>query len=76
MSTTLGCEGIAATPGVHLLIADSAQDFASAVVRLLEDRELAGNLGRAGRQLIETTYDYRVTCRTLERAYSKLRLSG
>jgi glycosyltransferase involved in cell wall biosynthesis len=76
VSTTLGCEGIAATPGVHLLIADSAQDFANAVVRVLEDRELAGDLGRKGRQLIETTYDYRVTCRALERAYTKPSLSG
>jgi polysaccharide biosynthesis protein PslH len=71
VSTTLGCEGIAVQTGVHLLIADSPQDFAGAVIRVLEDRELANELGRSGRQLIESTYDYRIACRSLEEVYSK-----
>jgi polysaccharide biosynthesis protein PslH len=75
VSTTLGCEGIAIQAGVHLLVADSPQDFAGAVIRLLEDRHLAGELGRRGRQLIESTYDYRVACRSLEEAYSKAKVS-
>jgi polysaccharide biosynthesis protein PslH len=75
VSTTLGCEGIAVQAGVHLLVADSPQDFAGAVIRLLEDRHLAGELGRRGRQLIESTYDYRVACRFLEEAYSKAKVS-
>jgi polysaccharide biosynthesis protein PslH len=76
VSTTLGCEGIAVQAGVHLLVADSPQDFAGAVIRLLEDRHLAGELGRRGRQLIESTYDYRVACRSLEEAYSKAKVSN
>ncbi|MFO7624123.1 MAG: glycosyltransferase family 4 protein [Anaerolineales bacterium] len=76
VSTTLGCEGIAVQAGVHLLVADSPQDFAGAVIRLLEDRQLAGELGRRGRQLIESTYDYRVACHSLEQAYSKANVSN
>ena len=70
VSTTLGCEGIAVEDGVHLLVADTAQDFAASVIRLLEDRHLAQELGRRGRQLIEDNYDYRIACRALEEAYS------
>jgi polysaccharide biosynthesis protein PslH len=70
VSTSLGCEGIAVQTGVHLLIADTPQDFASAVIRLLEDRELANELGRRGRQLIVSTYDYRIACSFIDAAYS------
>ena len=70
VSTTLGCEGIAVKDGVHLLVADTAQDFASSVIRLLEDRHLAKDLGKRGRQLIEDNYDYRIACRALEEAYA------
>jgi polysaccharide biosynthesis protein PslH len=71
VSTTLGCEGIAVQTGVHLLVADSPQDFAGAVIRLLEERELANELGRRGRQLIVSTYDYRIACSSLEEVYLK-----
>ena len=76
VSTSLGCEGIAVQSGVHLVVADTPPDFASAVIRLLDDRELANELGRRGRQLIESTYDYRIACRSLEGAYSKARASS
>jgi polysaccharide biosynthesis protein PslH len=71
VSTTLGCEGIAVTSGVHLLVADSPDDFAHSVVCLMEDDQLARKLGRNGRQLIEESYDYRAACQLIEVAYSK-----
>ncbi len=69
VSTTIGCEGIAVEAGRHLLIADTPEGFALATLRLLEDRKLADELGRNGRRLIQTTYDYRVACRALEAVY-------
>lgn len=71
VSTTLGCEGIGVTSGVHLLVADTPEDFAHSVVCLLEDEQLARELGRNGRQLIEAKYDYRAACRLIEVAYSR-----
>src|SRR5512145_2167036 len=59
VTTTLGCEGIAVEDGRHVLIANTPEGFAAAVIRLLEDRSLADQLGKNGRQLIENTYDYR-----------------
>jgi len=69
VSTSLGCEGIAVEMGHHLLIADTPEDFVAATLRLLEDQTLADKLGRNGRQLIESTYDYRVACRPLDNVY-------
>lgn len=44
VSTTLGAEGIPVVDGEHILIADEAEDFANAIVRLLDDKELAKRL--------------------------------
>jgi glycosyltransferase involved in cell wall biosynthesis len=69
VTTSLGCEGIAVEHGRQVLIADTPEDFAHACLRLLNDRVFAEQLGRNGRRLIETTYDYRVACRPLEALY-------
>jgi glycosyltransferase involved in cell wall biosynthesis len=72
VTTTLGCEGIAVEHSRHLLIADTPEAFAQAVVRLLQDRPLAEELGRNGRRLIEERYDYRVAYRPLDDLYSSI----
>lgn len=69
VTTALGCEGIAVEPGKHVLIADTPEEFARATLRLLEDKALATELGRNGRRLIQSTYDYRAACRPLEAVY-------
>ncbi len=71
VSTTLGAEGIAVTDKQNILLADAPADFAAAVSRLLDDRELATRLGTAGRRLIETRYDYRHACRPLDEVYAQ-----
>jgi len=69
VTTSIGCEGIAVEHGRHVLIADTPAEFARAVVQVLKDRSLASDLGRCGRHLIETLYDYRVACRPLDDIY-------
>jgi len=56
VSTTLGAEGIPALPGKDLLIADSAEDFAAAIVRLVEDPALCANLAASCRDLVRRKY--------------------
>ncbi len=53
VSTTLGAEGLPAIDGRHLLIADTANEFASAIIRLLNDRQLAMTLATNCRELVE-----------------------
>ena len=46
VSTTLGCEGLDLESGRHALMADDAESFAAAVVRLLESPALGTALAR------------------------------
>src|ERR687884_214619 len=45
VSTSVGAEGLPVRDGVELLLADTPQDFAAAVVRVLTDHRLAERLG-------------------------------
>jgi glycosyltransferase involved in cell wall biosynthesis len=69
VTTTIGAEGIEARPGTDLLVADTPEDFAAAVVRVLREPETAGLLSANGRRLAETRYDVRVALAGLEGAY-------
>jgi glycosyltransferase involved in cell wall biosynthesis len=59
VSTAVGAEGIAATPGEDILLADAPADFAAAVVRLLRDPALNAQIAAAGRRSAEQQYDWR-----------------
>lgn len=74
VSTTLGCEGINVTNNKDILIADDAESFAAATVRLLIEAELNKQLTYEGRQTATNLYDYRQACRPLDEVYaSKVR---
>jgi glycosyltransferase involved in cell wall biosynthesis len=60
VSTTIGVEGLEVVDEQHLLIADQPAAFASAVLRLLEDRVLARRLAAEGRALVEQWYRWDV----------------
>lgn len=57
-STVIGCEGLAATPGRDILVADKPDTLAAACATLLSDLPRARTVGAAGRALYER--DYRV----------------
>jgi len=65
VSTTLGAEGIEATPGRDLLLADAPDAFADAVLRLLREPDVAAEMGRAGRRLAEERYSWRAASERL-----------
>ncbi len=56
VSTSLGCEGLLVTDGVHLRVADDAEAFAAACARLIGDPGHAADLARAGRELYDGHY--------------------
>lgn len=58
IATSKGAEGLDAEPDKHLLIADTPQDFAQAVVKLLNNAELRQELSGNAFELMRTTYDW------------------
>jgi glycosyltransferase involved in cell wall biosynthesis len=54
--TSIGLEGIDVTAGRDVLVGDTAEALARAVVRLLTDRGLAERTAAAGRELVERRY--------------------
>ncbi|MHB1415120.1 MAG: glycosyltransferase [Chloroflexota bacterium] len=69
VSTTVGIEGIDALPDVHLLVADDPDQFARAVVRVLEEPQLARRLAEAARAFVEAHYDWRTALAALDNIY-------
>ena len=69
VSTTIGCEGLAVQHDVHLLVADTPEDFARACAKLLQDKELTQRLTKKARQLILERYDAKIALRTLDSIY-------
>jgi polysaccharide biosynthesis protein PslH len=65
VSTSLGAEGLDSVPGRDLLIADDPDEFAAAVLRILNDPELAMRLGAAGRTLVSESYSWQGTASSL-----------
>lgn len=69
VSTSIGCEGIAAKAGAHLEIADTADTFARSVLALLGDRSRRQALGHEARRLVERQYSWPVIGGQLLDAY-------
>ena len=70
VSTSLGAEGLKAVHQHNLLLADSAEAFAEAVIGLMFHSDQRQRLGLAGRQLVEQEYSWKQITRQLEYAYS------
>jgi glycosyltransferase involved in cell wall biosynthesis len=58
VSSSLGCEGIAVTPGRDLLTADDPRSFAEGILELFENEPQRRELGRNGRALVEREYSW------------------
>lgn len=66
VSTTLGAEGLGARDGAHLLLADSAADFTTAVSRLLACTSTRASLAIGGRLLLEKEFTWAAAWRRLD----------
>jgi glycosyltransferase involved in cell wall biosynthesis len=58
VSTSKGAEGLAVTPGEDVLLADTPDSFAQAIIRVLGWPQLRQQLSKGGRRLVETRYDW------------------
>lgn len=67
VSTTIGAEGLKVTSGKHILLADSASDFASATNQLLADSDQRRQLGETAHQLVKKNFSSESVARQFER---------
>ncbi|MBO6517464.1 MAG: glycosyltransferase [Bacteroidia bacterium] len=72
ISTTIGAQGIDYTQGLNILIADTAEEFADSVVRVVEDQTFNDVLKSGGRKLIEDQYSNQSVVKRLVAFYSNL----
>ena len=74
VSTSLGVEGIGVEDGQHLLIADTPQDFANAVLLLLADPrgQQSQTLWRNARKFVEKQYGWEQIVPKFDEIYAKI----
>jgi glycosyltransferase involved in cell wall biosynthesis len=69
VSTSVGCEGLDARQGENILIADTSEEFAEAVIRVLHDPDLRRRLGSAGREVAKSRWSWKLIGRDMLEAY-------
>lgn len=74
VSTAKGAEGLGAENGVHLLLAESAEQLAEAAARVMTDVALASALAHAGRALVDERFSGRALDRHVATAAAELGL--
>jgi glycosyltransferase involved in cell wall biosynthesis len=76
VTTSLGAEGLTATDGEDIFIADEDEELAERVIRLLTDDVLWASMSAAGQRLAEDLFSPRVMLQRLDeilKAGSELR---
>jgi polysaccharide biosynthesis protein PslH len=58
VSTRVGAEGLPVREGADLMLADSAEDFAAATIRVLTDEPFARELGRRARAAARAAHSW------------------
>jgi glycosyltransferase involved in cell wall biosynthesis len=60
VSTTIGAEGVVLEDGENILIADTPQEIAGAVLKLMRNEPLRERLGKAAHEQAKNLYDWRI----------------
>ena len=71
ISTRIGAEGLQARDGENVLLADTAESFARAVVRVLQEPTLAAQLAEGGLRTVEAHYDWRRVYQAWDEVYER-----
>ncbi|MDQ5823226.1 MAG: glycosyltransferase [Chloroflexota bacterium] len=72
VATSIANRGVGGVPGRDLLVADTPDDFAAAVNRLLDDPQGRACLGHAGRQFVERQFQWERHAEQLTTIYERL----
>jgi glycosyltransferase involved in cell wall biosynthesis len=72
VSTSIGCEGIEVSNGEECFIEDDPATTAELITTLLRDRRLGEIVARRAREAAVASYDWKIVCGALRRAYRTL----
>ena len=72
VSTSIGCEGLDVVDGENILVRDTVESIAEAVLQVLRDTRLRARLERGARRSAVTTYGWSAVGRRLRAAYDEL----
>jgi polysaccharide biosynthesis protein PslH len=72
VSTTVGAEGLDPVNGEHMLLADTPETFAAAVLRVLNDPAFAARIGTKGREWVTARHSWRRSAALVADAYHRL----
>ena len=71
VSTPQAVSALQVTPGQELLVGESPEAIAQAIITLLRDDQLHQRIGQAGRRYVETYHDWGVVAEKLEQVYGE-----
>ena len=74
VSTRIGAEGLPVEQGRHLLLADTPDAFARAVLTLLRNTSMRDAIARDARALVTTRFDWAAAARQLEASIADTRM--
>lgn len=72
IATAIGAEGIEYTHEVNILIANTKEEFVSAILKCTKNPALSQTLGKNARLLMETKYDNKIITQKLSDFYTQL----
>lgn len=72
VSTALGCEGLGAVDGEHMLIRDEPHAFADAVLDLLDNPQRGAAIGQKGRAWVVAHHAWASSAALVKQAYQQL----
>lgn len=72
VSTPVGCEGLGAMDGKHMLIRESPRAFADAVLSILNDPDLGQDIGQHGREWVVRHHAWQHSAILLRMVYEQL----
>jgi glycosyltransferase involved in cell wall biosynthesis len=72
VTTAKGCEGLEVRHEEHLMIADSPEEFAAAVTRVMDDADLRRTISQKARLLVEERYSWEGLVKEMAERYKVL----
>ena len=72
VTTSVGAQGIEYTDGENLLIADTPEQFARQIKRLVDDQDYCAKVGEAAARLVAEQYDVKTLTDRLLRFYEEI----